>query len=203
MTRAGPAIAALVLAAGQGRRMGGPNKLLAEIGGRSLVRIVADAALASRAASVTVVTGHQREAVEQALAGAGVRFIDNPDHAAGLSTSLRRGVASLGDDPDGVVVLLADMPGITGAILDRLISAFDPAAPECIVVPTHGGRRGNPVLWSRGFFPALQAIEGDMGARQLIGAHAGAVVEVEIGPEVALDIDTPEALDAAGGRLPG
>ncbi|MBN9026259.1 MAG: NTP transferase domain-containing protein, partial [Rhizobiales bacterium] len=108
-----------------------------------------------------------------------------------------------GDDPDGVVVLLADMPGITGAILDRLISAFDPAAPECIVVPTHGGRRGNPVLWSRSFFPALQAIEGDIGARQLIGAHAGAVVEVEIGPEVALDIDTPDALDAAGGHLPG
>lgn len=201
--RASPAIAALVLAAGQGRRMGGPNKLLAEIGGRSLVRIVVDAALASRASSVTVVTGHQREAVGQALAGTGVRFIDNPDHLAGLSTSLRQGVASLGGEPDGVIILLADMPAITGAILDRLIAAFDAAAAECIVVPMSGGKRGNPVLWSRRFFPALQEIEGDIGARRLIGANAGAVVEVEIGPEVALDIDTPEALDAVGGHLAG
>lgn len=202
MTVVSPAIAALVLAAGQGRRMGGPNKLMAEIGGRSLVRIAAEGALASRASSVTVVTGHQREAVERQLAGAGVRFAHNPDFAAGMSTSLRRGVAALAGEPDGVVILLADMPGISSAILDRLIEAFDPTRPECIVVPTHGGRRGNPVLWSRAFFPALQAIEGDTGARRLIGEHAGAVIEVEIGPEVALDIDTPEALDAAGGRLP-
>ncbi|WEK49704.1 MAG: nucleotidyltransferase family protein [Candidatus Kaistia colombiensis] len=198
----GARIAALVLAAGLGQRMGGPNKLLAEIDGRSLLRIVAEAALASRAVSVTVVTGHRREAVEQALAGLAVRFVHNPDYAEGLSTSLRCGVASLGDDIDGVLVLLADMPSVTGPILDRLIEAFDPGAGRWIVVPTDHGRRGNPVLWSRAFFAELQAIAGDTGARHRIGAHAGAVVEVEIGPEVALDLDTPEAVQAAGGTLP-
>jgi molybdenum cofactor cytidylyltransferase len=197
-----PNIAALVLAAGQGRRMGGPNKLLAEIGGRSLVRTVVDAAAASRAASVTVVTGHRRQEVEQALAGTVVRLVHNPDYAEGLSTSLRQGVASLGDDIDGVVVMLADMPMVTSAILDRLIGAFDPSADRLVVVPTHLGKRGNPVLWSRASFAELCAIEGDTGARHLIGAHADAVVEVEIGPEVALDLDTLEAVQAAGGTLP-
>lgn len=196
-----PRIAALVLAAGQGRRMGGPNKLLAEIGGRSLVRTVAEAALASRAVSVTVVTGHRREAVEQALAGLALRFVHNTDHAEGLATSLRCGVAGLGDDIDGVLVMLADMPRVTSPTLDRLIEAFDPGAGRRIVVPTHRGQRGNPVLWSRAFFAELQAIEGDTGARHRIGMHADAVIEIEIGPEVALDVDTPEALHAAGGTL--
>ncbi|BCP54276.1 4-diphosphocytidyl-2C-methyl-D-erythritol kinase [Kaistia sp. 32K] len=197
-----PKVAALVLAAGEGRRMGGPNKLLAELGGRSLVRGVVEAALASKAASVTVVTGHRREAVEQALAGQPIRFVDNPDYAEGLSTSLRQGVASLDADIDGVLVMLADMPLLTAEILDRLIEAFDPGADRLVVVPTHAGKRGNPVLWSRAFFGELRAIQGDTGARHLIGQHADAVVEVEIGPEVALDLDTPEALFAAGGKLP-
>ncbi|WP_018185141.1 NTP transferase domain-containing protein [Kaistia granuli] len=197
-----PKIAALVLAAGQGRRMGGPNKLLAEIGGRSLVRGVVEAALASKAASVTVVTGHRRDEVEQALAGQPVRLVDNPDYAEGLSTSIRQGIASLDADIDGVLIMLADMPLLTADILDRLIAAFDPKADRLVVVPTNAGKRGNPVLWSRAFFGELQAIEGDTGARHLIGAHADAVVEVEIGPEVALDLDTPEALRAAGGKLP-
>lgn len=182
--------------------MGGPNKLLAEIGGRSLVRLVVDAAGASRAASVTVVTGHRRHEVEQALAGTAVSLVHNPDYAEGLSTSLRQGVASLDDNMDGVVVMLADMPMVTSAILDRLIGAFDPSADRLVVVPTHLGKRGNPVLWSQAFFAELCAIEGDTGARHLIGAHADAVVEVEIGPEVALDLDTPEAVQAAGGTLP-
>ena len=197
-----PKVAALVLAAGQGRRMGGPNKLLAEYRGRSLGRTVVDAALASRAASVTVVTGHRRADVEASLAGTAVQWVHNLDHEEGLSTSLRQGVASLADDVDGVLVMLADMPLLTAPILDRLIAAFDPAADRLVVVPTHDGKRGNPVLWSRAFFAELQAIEGDTGARHLIGAHADAVVEVEIGPEVALDLDTPEALRAAGGTLP-
>lgn len=197
-----PKVAALVLAAGQGRRMGGPNKLLAEYRGRSLVRTVVDAALASRAAAVTVVTGHRRADVEASLAGTAVQWVHNPDYEEGLSTSLRQGVASLADDVDGVLVMLADMPLVTAPILDRLIAAFDPAADRLVVVPTHDGKRGNPVLWSRAFFAELQAIEGDTGARHLIGAHADAVIEVEIGPEVALDLDTPEALRAAGGTLP-
>jgi molybdenum cofactor cytidylyltransferase len=103
----------------------------------------------------------------------------------------------------GALVLLADMPFVTSAMLDRLIAAFEAERPHPIVVPTHGGKRGNPVLWPRRYFAELQRIEGDTGARHLIGAHADEIVEVEIGEAVALDLDTPEALAKAGGRIAG
>jgi molybdenum cofactor cytidylyltransferase len=195
-------IAALILAAGQGRRMGGPNKLLATIGGRPLVRIVAEEALKSRAGSVTVVTGHRADAVEAALKGLAVRFVHNPDYAEGLSASLKAGIGALPEGTDGAVVLLADMPRVTAAMIDRLIAAFDPAAGALIAVPTFDGKRGNPVVWSARFFGDLAHVQGDTGGRHLIGANPDAVVEIELGPAVALDVDTPEALAAAGGKLP-
>ncbi len=195
-------IAAIVLAAGEGRRMGGPNKLTASVGGRPLVRIAAEAALASRAKPVVVVTGHQPEAVGEALHGLDVERVHNPDYADGLSTSLRRGMAALPPDIDGAIVLLADMPRVDAALLDRLIDAFDPASGRLIVVPTFNGKRGNPVLWSRRFFPELMAVAGDTGGRHLIGANPDAVVEVESGAVVVADVDTPEDLAAIGGRLP-
>ena len=94
----GRRIAAIVLAAGRSTRMGGPNKLLAEIGGKPLVRIAAEQALASRARPVIVVTGHQRDKVEAALAGLDVRFVHNPNFAEGLSTSVKAGLAALPAD---------------------------------------------------------------------------------------------------------
>jgi len=195
-----PRVAAIVLAAGQGRRMGGPNKLAATIGGRPLVRIAAEAAAASAAAAVVVVTGHQRDVVGAALAGLDVKAVHNPDYAEGLSTSLRRGLAALPDDVDAAVVLLADMPGIDAAVIDRLVAAFDPGAGTLIVVPTFEGKRGNPVLWSRRLFPELAGVAGDTGGRHLIGQYPDAVAEVEIGAAVTLDVDTPEALAAVGGK---
>jgi molybdenum cofactor cytidylyltransferase len=195
-----PRVAAIVLAAGQGRRMGGANKLAATIAGRPLARIAADAALASSADPVVVVTGHEPDRVQASLAGLDVAFVHNPDYAEGLSTSLRRGIAALPDDVDGAVVLLADMPSVDAATVDRLIAAFEPAGGALVVVPTFGGKRGNPVLWSRRLFPDLLTVTGDTGGRHLIGQHADAVAEVEVGPAVAIDVDTPEALAAAGGR---
>ncbi len=194
-----PRIAALLLAAGQSRRMGGPNKLLATVGGKPLVRIAAEAALASRAGSLTVVTGHHAPEIEAALAGLDVIFARNPDYADGLSTSLARGIRALPTDVDGVIILLADMPGIDAGMLDRLISAFRAEAGAEIVVPTWRGKRGNPVLWASRFLADLAAVHGDTGGRHLIGANAELVVEVELGPAVALDVDTPQALAEAGG----
>jgi molybdenum cofactor cytidylyltransferase len=205
---AGPApgaprkVAALVLAAGQGRRMGGPNKLLATVGGKPLVRIAAEAACDSKANSVTVVTGHRAQDVEAALTGLSVKFVHNAEHVGGLSTSLRTGIGSMPAEIDGAIVLLADMPGIDSALINRLIDAFDPAQGALLVVPTYEGKRGNPVIWSSRFFPALTAVQGDTGGRHLIGENAESVIEVELGPAVALDIDTPEALAAIGGSLP-
>jgi molybdenum cofactor cytidylyltransferase len=184
-----------VLAAGRSTRMGGPNKLLAEIARRPLVRIVVEEALASRANPVIVVVGHERAEVEKALAGLPVQLVHNPDFAHGLGTSLRAGIAAVPADVDGAIVCLGDMPQVDAGLIDRLIAAFDPDRGALIVMPSVEGRRGNPVLWSRRFFPELMAIEGDVGARHFIGRYSEAVVEVPLEGKAALvDVDTPEAL---------
>jgi molybdenum cofactor cytidylyltransferase len=200
--KTGRNIAALVLGAGRSSRMGGPNKLLEKIGGRPLVRIVVEAALASRARPVLVVTGHQRERVEAALAGLPVTFVHNPHFAEGLGTSLKAGIAALPAQADGAVVCLGDMPQVDGALIDRLLGAFDPDKGALVVIPTIEGKRGNPVVWSRRFFPDLMAVEGDVGARHLIGRYAEAVAEVPLSGNAALtDVDTPEALEAVKAEL--
>jgi molybdenum cofactor cytidylyltransferase len=191
-------VAAVILAAGRSTRMGGPNKLLAELGGKTLVRIVTEQALASKAQSVIVVTGHQAEQVEKALDGLNVKFVRNPDFAAGLASSVKAGVAAVADNADGAVICLGDMPLISAHLIDRLIEAFAPDRGNLIVAPVSDGRRGNPVLWSRRFFNELMTLDGDIGARHLLAKHGEAVAEVPVeGFGAFLDIDTPQALEAA------
>ncbi len=198
----GRRIAAIVLAAGRSTRMGGPNKLLAEINGRALVRIAVDAALASQARPVIVVTGHQRERVEAALNGLGVTLVHNPDFAEGLSTSLKVGIAAVLPDVDGAIVCLGDMPQVNAPLIDLLLAAFDPEKSALVVVPTIGGKRGNPVVWSRRFFPELAALDGDIGARHLIASYPEAVTEVPLAGNAALvDVDTPDALKAVKAQI--
>jgi len=200
----GRRIAALVLAAGRSTRMGGPNKLLAEIGGRPLVRIAVEEALASRARPVIVVTGHQRERVTAALEGLKVQIVHNPQFADGLSTSVKAGLAALPNEVDGAIVCLGDMPQVNAALIDRLIASFDPERGALAVVPTIDGKRGNPVVWSRRFFPDLMALDGDVGARNLIARYGEAVAEVPVTGNAALiDVDTPEALSQVKAELEG
>jgi molybdenum cofactor cytidylyltransferase len=191
-------VAAIILAAGRSTRMGGPNKLLAELSGRKLVRIVTEQALASKASEVVVVTGHQAELVEKALSGLRVKFVRNPDFAGGLASSVKAGISAVSTEVDGAVVCLGDMPLIDAGLIDRLIDAFAPDRAHLIAVPVAEGRRGNPVLWSRRFFKELMTLDGDIGARHLIARHAEAVAEVPVeGDGAFLDIDTPQALEAA------
>ena len=146
--------------------------------------------------------GHKRAKVEAALAGLRVRFVHNPDYAAGLSTSLKAGLAALPPSADGVIVCLGDMPQVTAALTDRLVDAFDPERGALVVVPTIEGKRGNPVVWSRRFFSDLMALEGDVGARHLIVTYADVVAEVPVEDAAALtDVDTPDALLAVKAEL--
>jgi molybdenum cofactor cytidylyltransferase len=194
-------IAALVLAAGRSSRMGGPNKLLATLDDKPLVAHVVDAALVSRTTSVTVVTGHMADRVSDAVAGRDVAIVHNPDFAEGMSTSLKVGLAAVPEEAEAVIVLLADMPGVTAAMIDALIEAYEPQRGALIVVPTADGRRGNPVLWSRRFFAELASITGDMGGRNVLQGYPEAVTEVELGSAVAIDLDTPDAIRDAGATL--
>jgi molybdenum cofactor cytidylyltransferase len=151
-----------------------------------------------------VVTGHQHERVEAALAGLPVEFVHNPAFAGGLGTSLRAGIAALPAQTDGAIVCLGDMPQVDAAMIDTLIGALDPAKGALIAVPSIDGRRGNPVVWSRRFFSDLMGVEGDIGARNLITRYSEAVIEVPLSGTAALtDIDTPEALEALKAELEG
>ena len=193
-----PRVAAVILAAGQSRRMGPANKLLANIGGKPMVVHVADAVQASQASPVTAVVGHQADRVRAALAGRDIMFVDNPDHADGISGSLTLGLRSLPRGVDGAIICLGDMPRVTAVQIDRLIAAFNPLEGRAICVPTFNGKRGNPVLFARRFFENMESVSGDVGARHLIGEAPELVCEVEMEDRgVLLDIDTPQALAKA------
>ncbi len=154
-------IGALVLAAGRSTRMGGPNKLLEQLNGKPLVRIVAEQVKAvAEVSSITVVTGHQSELVTQALGGLDVSFAHNPDFATGLASSLKAGIAALPPDVAAAVVCLGDMPLVDSKLISRLIAAFSPEQGRLIVIPVQNGQRGNPVVWSRRFFAELQGTRG-------------------------------------------
>jgi molybdenum cofactor cytidylyltransferase len=188
----GPRIAAIVLAAGRSTRMGAENKLLADLSGKPMVRVVAEAALASRARPVLVVTGHQEGEVRAALEGLDLGLVANPEFAKGLSTSLKAGIAAVPASCDGALVLLGDMPQIEASHLERLIDAF---APGAIVVPVHEGRQGNPVLWPSSLFAEIMQLDGDAGAKRLIVSHRDEVREVELGTNaVFADVDTPDEM---------
>jgi molybdenum cofactor cytidylyltransferase len=189
-----PKIAGILLAAGKSTRMGS-NKLLTPVSGKAMVRHSAEALLASSAAPVLVVTGHEREQVEAALKGLNVSFIDNPAFASGLASSLKAGLAALPKDADGVVIALGDMPLVAGRHVNRLIAAFSPAEHRTIIVPVHGGERGNPVLWGRQYFQEMLGLDGDRGAKSLMDKHEDHVTEIAMRSDAVLaDFDTPEAL---------
>ncbi len=197
-------IAALVLAAGRSSRFsaaGGreATKLAASIAGKPLVRYAVEAALASLARPVVVVTGHAQETVAAALHGLPLQFVHNPAFASGIASSLRAGVAALASDTSGAIVLLADMPAVTPALIDRLVGAFADRPDAAAAIPVGDGRRGNPVLLSAALFPAVAKLEGDEGARRLLASQPRErVIEVAIDdPGVTLDVDTPDALSAA------
>jgi molybdenum cofactor cytidylyltransferase len=178
--------------------MAGAHKLLLELDGICLVRRVTLEALSSRASEILVVIGHRQEEVRAALSGLPVVCARNPDHERGLSTSVRVGVESLDGGVEGVLVCLGDMPFVRASELDALITVFEASGGEAIVVPTHDGRRGNPVLWPRSLFPELLGLDGDEGARGILGKHASRVRSVVIdAPSVLVDIDTPDDLEKA------
>ena len=193
-SRAPARVAAIVLAAGRSTRMGTQNKLLADLGGKPMVRRVVETALASKARPVLVVTGHMAADVGAALAGLDVGLVANPDYSTGLASSLKAGIRAVPEECAGAVILLGDMPGIAGEHVDRLLAAFA-AAQQSIVVPVHKGRRGNPVLWPRRNFSELLQLDGDTGAKRLFAVHSQEVCEVPVGDDAIFsDIDTPEEL---------
>ncbi len=193
-------IVGIVLAAGQSTRMGRANKLLAEIDGRPMVVHAVDAMLGSKVEQVILVTGHEATLVRGAVGDRPLTIVHNTSFAQGLSTSLKSALDALPSGASSLLVGLGDMPRIRSTDIDRLIAAFNPLEGRSICVPTVKGKRGNPVLFSIDYLEEMRGIEGDVGARHLIGAHAEQVVEIEMDDDAALiDVDTKEALAALRG----
>ncbi|MSP51407.1 MAG: 4-diphosphocytidyl-2C-methyl-D-erythritol kinase [Alphaproteobacteria bacterium] len=199
----GSGVAAIVLAAGQSRRMGSDNKLVADIGGVPMVRRSVESILGTDARPVLIVTGHQADRIKAALQGLGVTFVDNPRYGEGLSSSLAAGIEALPTGSAATLVCLADMPEIKPHHLNRLIESFKPSEGRTICVPTRRGKRGNPVLWGADYFNELKQVSGDVGARHLIGEYADQVYEVVMDDDaIFLDLDTPDALESFRRKVP-
>tara|TARA_Y100000588_G_C14264160_1_gene929031 strand:+ start:2107 stop:3780 length:1674 start_codon:yes stop_codon:yes gene_type:complete len=190
-------IHALLLGAGQSRRMGRKNKLLAPINNVPMIRHVAENILESKIDSLTIVTGYQSEKIHQALKGLSIKFAYNANYREGLSRSLNIGVRTLQKIARAVIICLGDMPEIKASHINQLIDAYDPSSSKEICVPKWNGRRGNPVLISHNFFHEITTVEGDTGAKSLIKEYAENVIEVEMKDDsILLDLDTPEELKA-------
>lgn len=193
MSRQASGVAALLLAAGRGTRFGDEPKLLAEVGGKALVRHVAEAAAGSTADPVIVVTGHRGDEVEAALLGLPVRIVHNALFAQGLSTSLKAGFAALPPEARAAVVLLGDMPFVTPALIDGLVAGWWDSGEPAALVPTWNGQRGNPVVLARHLQSTIQTLSGDVGAGPVLRGRPDVLEWPTADPAVVQDIDTREA----------
>ncbi len=200
MTRS---VSAILLAAGASSRFSHGNKLLADLDGQPLISWTAEGLRSAGVAEIIVVTGPRREEVERALRGAfdvgrgpHLVFAHNPDHSAGMGTSIAVGIATVSASLSGALVCPGDMPGITRDLVDRLIRTWQSCAQRCIVCPeTPDGRQGNPVLWPRRFFDRLARLSGPQGGKALLNELSDDVVTVFAeGTGAAIDIDTVEDL---------
>jgi molybdenum cofactor cytidylyltransferase len=193
------ALGAIVLAAGPSERFGAENKLLADIGGDALIRVVVRAVLGAGIADVVVVTGYDQEPIEAALQALPLRCVHNANWRAGMGTSIAAGVAALGARSEGTFVVPGDMPRLTSALFLRLAAAFEESRRQPIVFPTTAaGEQRNPVLWPRRHFTELMILSGQKGAKALLEARSSECLGVPVeDPAILEDIDTQEDLQAA------
>jgi len=189
-------IAAIVLAAGRSTRMDGTNKLLLPHGDRTIVATAVYHLLEAGYKTIIVVTGHQEEKVRAGLQGVPVTFCSNPDHASGLSTSIRCGVRAAPATAKWFLFCLGDMPQVQASTLVRLREVALALTPQAILIPTTVGKRGNPVMFSSSFRKELLRLSGDRGALPLIKKHTKKVVEVPVNDSgIFFDVDTNADLD--------
>ncbi len=184
-------IAGLLLAAGAGRRMGGPKALIS-VGGVLLADHALGALAAGGCTPLVAVLGAQAGAVREGADLAETTVVVNDDWPEGIGSSLRTGLAAVRDaapDVAACVVTLVDNPGVTGDAVRRISSA---ARPGRAAVATYAGRRGHPVALGRSLWAAIaREARGDIGARGLLGAHPELVDAVPCD-----DVASPEDLDS-------
>lgn len=191
-------IGGVILAAGQSQRMGAQNKLLAEIDGVPIIRRTAQALIDGGLNDLVIVTGHEHRLVAAALDDLPVTCIYNDDYQSGQASSVACGVRHHQNGSHAAVLIaLGDMPLVRPELIAALLRDHSslPDATDRITLPVFDGRRGNPVIWGRGFFDELVALTGDAGGRIIFAENKNAVNSLGWPDDsIHLDIDTPEAL---------
>jgi molybdenum cofactor cytidylyltransferase len=196
-------VAGVLLAAGASRRLGRPKQLV-QLGGRSLVRRAAEAALGAGCAPLFAVVGAHAAEVLRELAPLAAVPVRNADWQEGIASSIRAGVAAAGAAVpacDGALLLLVDQPRVDADLLRRLLARFEEGGGARVVASAYGGGRGVPAVFPRASFPALAALRGDRGAKPLLEAQRAEVLEV-LFPGGELDLDEPADLAALEGSPP-
>jgi molybdenum cofactor cytidylyltransferase len=184
-------IGAIILAAGRSRRMG-TQKVLLPFRGATILEHIVDQLLKSRTNAVYVVVGYRGDRIRAALAGRPVSIVDNPDHDAGMLSSVRCGVKALPEECEAFGVALGDQPRVTTTLFDQLLDAFT-SSERGIVVPLHDGRRGHPIVVAARYRPEILDRYDGVGLRGLLRAHPDDVFELPV-PQawVLSDMDLPE-----------
>lgn len=184
-------IVGVILAAGEGSRMGAVKQLLPFKGETILERVI-DNANASSLQGVVVVIGHRADLLEPMIAGKDVTIVVNGDYKSGQSSSIKAGLGALTEGVDAVLFLLGDQPLVAPETINRILDAFR-SSQSPIVLPVFNGKRGNPVLFSHETFLRLEALSGDCGARGLFEEYAGRILEVPVDDgSIHFDVDTEE-----------
>ena len=184
------AVAGVVLAAGSSTRMG-RNKLFFELDGETLLKRAVRRAIDAGLDPVLVVVGHEAERARAELAGLACTPVDNPDHALGVNRSLRTGISHVPERARAAVVMLADMPFVTSAMVAGLVTRYrESTAP--LVISAYGEVNAPPMLYGRALFPELRQMSGSGCGRQVVRRHRDEAIAVSWPEAVLQDVDVPE-----------
>jgi molybdenum cofactor cytidylyltransferase len=190
------AVGAVLLAAGEARRMGGRPKCLLELGGVPLIRRNLVALSGAGVDEVAVVLGHRADAIEPMLRDFPVTILRNPDYAQGQMVSVHVGLTGLSERLDAVIVAMADQPLLNAQDVTDLIGAFKKRGPASAVVPYVGGERGNPIILDAAVREAVLVGDVKFGCRQWLAANPERVLRLEgNNRHYCVDIDSPEDIE--------
>jgi molybdenum cofactor cytidylyltransferase len=187
-------LAGILLAAGESKRMEGAFKPLLKWGTRTVIGECVYQMSDSKLDEIFVVLGHRELEIRQRLTGTGVQYVINEEYQRGMLSSVKVGWAQIAPRTTGVLIALVDQPMVSAGIINQLLAAFDKDERR-IVVPTHEGKQGHPIILSRDFEDELMLLPDDVpyGLKTLLDRHRDEIHEVEVNSAAILeDIDRPE-----------
>jgi molybdenum cofactor cytidylyltransferase len=196
----GDRVAAVVLAAGLSSRMG-KNKMLIEVGGRTLVRRAVETAISAGLDPILVVVGHESDRIRAELRGLSCTPVLNEEYLRGMNTSLRAGIRALPEDTGAAVVLLGDMPLVDARMVRSLVESLRATPERPLVISTYDGVVAPPILYARAVFPELRALDANACGKQVVKRHRTEAIELAWPPEVLSDLDEPADLERVRARL--